>query len=221
MKTDVKYTDKELIEKVLNKETAIFELIIRRNNPYLYRIGRMYSFNHEDTQDLMQDTYIEAFTHLHQFEGRSTFRTWICKIMLHQCYRKTQKWYSKHMESLENNCQVIENFHNTETSNIVINRELNSVIEKSLLNIPEEYRTVFTLREINGLSVHETAELLEISESNVKVRVNRAKAYLRKEIEKFYLKEEIFGFNLIYCDAMVLRVMHKIKEISPVISVKF
>ncbi|WP_426477532.1 sigma-70 family RNA polymerase sigma factor [Chryseobacterium sp. CBSDS_008] len=213
MKTKETNTDAEIIEKVLNKETAIFELIIRRNNPYLYRIGRMYNFSHEDTQDLMQETYIEAFTHLHQFEGRSSFRTWISKIMLHQCYRKTQKWYSNHMESIENNNPAMENLHNTETSNHVMNRELNSVIEKSLLNIPEDYRTVFTLREVSGLSVQETAEVLEISENNVKVRVNRAKVYLRKEIEKFYVKEDIFEFNLIYCDAMVSRVLSRIDEI--------
>lgn len=213
MKTEDTYTDKELIEKVLNKETAIFELIIRRNNPYLYRIGRMYHFSHDDTQDLMQETYIEAYTHLHQFGSRSSFRTWISKIMLHKCYHKIQKWYAKNMESIENNSQVMEELHSTETLNIVMNRELNSILEKSLLNIPEEYRIAFTLREINGLSVHETAEILEIGESNVKVRVSRAKNYLRKEIEKYYVKEEIFGFNLIYCDAMVSSVMNKIKEI--------
>lgn len=212
MKKGETYTDRELIEKILNKETAIFELIIRRNNPYLYRIGRMYNFSHEDTQDLMQEVYIEVFTHLDQFEGRSSFRTWISKIMLHQCYRKTQKWYSRHMESIDNNSQAIQGLLNNETSNHVMNRELNSVIERSLLNIPEVYRAAFTLREVNGLSVQETAEVLEISESNVKVRVNRAKAHLRKEIEKFYVKEEIFEFNLIYCDAMVSRVMNEIMD---------
>lgn len=212
MNADDKYTDNELIEKVLNKETSAFELIIRRNNPYLYRIGRMYHFSHEDTQDLMQDTYIEAFLHLGQFKHKSSFRTWISKIMLHQCYHKVQRWYSKHMESLENKSQAFENLYHTETSNEIMSRELNSIIEKSLLSIPEDYRTVFTLREINGLSVQETAEALEISESNVKVRVNRAKNCLRKEIEKFYIKEEIFEFNLIYCDQMVARVMKKINE---------
>lgn len=205
-----KYSDKELIDRILNKETALFELIIRRHNPSLYRIGKMYRFSHEDTQDLMQETYIEAFTHLHQFENRASFRTWISKIMIHQCYRKTKKWDSRYIESFENNAQVFENFHNTETSNKVMNRELNSVIETALLSISEDYRTAFTLREINGMSVSETAEILGISESNVKVRLNRAKTYLRKEIEKFYNKEEIFEFNLIYCDEMVNRVMTRI-----------
>ena len=79
-----------------------------------------------------------------------------------------------------------------------------------MLHIPEDYRTVFLLREINGLNVLETAEILDITESNVKTRLSRAKSFLRKEIEKTYNKEEIFEFNLIYCDAMVERVMQKI-----------
>lgn len=210
MNTQNQYSDSELIQKILQKETALFELIIRRNNPFLYRIGKMYHFNHEDTQDLMQESYIQAYSHLGQFENRSSLKTWLSKIMVNQCYKKTQKWTTKNMESLENNTQIFNKLSSTETSNKVMNAELSSVIEKALLHIPEDYRTVFTLREVNGLSVAETAEVLEISESNVKVRLNRAKTFLRTEIEKFYNSEEIFEFNLIYCDAMVNRVMAKI-----------
>ncbi|MGB3075596.1 MAG: sigma factor-like helix-turn-helix DNA-binding protein, partial [Chitinophagales bacterium] len=71
---------------------------------------------------------------------------------------------------------------------------------------------VFAMREINGLNVKETAEALDISETNVKVRLNRAKTMLRKEVEKAYNPEDIFEFNLIYCDAMVSRVMNRIKN---------
>ena len=174
----------------------------------------MYRFSHEDTQDLMQDSYVQAYIHLNQFENRSSLKTWLSKIMVNQCYKKSQKWTSKSVESLENNTHIFAQAGSTETSNKVMNTELSSVIEKALLRIPEDYRTVFTLREVNGLNVSETSEILEISESNVKVRLNRAKTYLRTEIEKFYSKEEIFEFNLIYCDAMVNRVMEKISSIS-------
>lgn len=214
MNAQDKYSDLELIQKILNKETALFELIIRRNNPFLYRIGKMYRFSHEDTQDLMQDSYVQAYIHLNQFENRSSLKTWLSKIMVNQCYKKSQKWTSKSVESLENNTHIFAQAGSTETSNKVMNTELSSVIEKALLRIPEDYRAVFTLREVNGLNVSETSEILEISESNVKVRLNRAKTYLRTEIEKFYSKEEIFEFNLIYCDAMVNRVMEKISSIS-------
>lgn len=210
MNTERKYSDQELIQKILNKETALFELIIRRNNPYLYRIGKMYRFSHEDTQDLMQDSYVQAYTHLNQFENRSSLRTWLSKIMIHECYRKSKKWASKNVESLEHNPLLIQKTGKTDTSKKVMNTELNAVIEKSLLHIPEDYRTVFVLREVNGFSVLETSEILDITESNVKVRLNRAKAFLRKEIENYYCKEDIFEFNLIYCDAMVDRVMAQI-----------
>ncbi len=80
--------------------------------------------------------------------------------------------------------------------------------------VPVEYRMVFSLREISGLSVAETAEAIGISESNVKVRLNRAKAMLRKEVEKTYSAEEIYEFNLIYCDKIVNRVMKEISTFS-------
>ena len=95
-----------------------------------------------------------------------------------------------------------------------MNRELNHVIEKSLSKVPVEYRMVFSLREISGLNVAETAEALNITESNVKVRLNRAKNMLRKEIELIYNAEDIFEFNLIYCNEVVNGVMEKIKTLN-------
>jgi len=109
---------------------------------------------------------------------------------------------------------MFSNKQSTDTYKAVINRELNSVIENALLQIPIDYRMVFSLREVNGLNVAETADTLDISEGNVKVRLNRAKSMLRKEVEKSYSAEEIFEFNLIYCDAMVNNVMNKIKELN-------
>jgi predicted RNA polymerase sigma factor len=80
-----------------------------------------------------------------------------------------------------------------------------------LNNIPADYRLVFTLRELNGYSISETAEVLNILENNVKVRLNRAKAMLRSQIEKMYAPQDIFEFNLVYCDSMVKRVMSAIE----------
>jgi len=93
---------------------------------------------------------------------------------------------------------------------MIMNKELGYVIEKALKQVPLDYRMVFSLREINGLNVIETAEALNISEANVRVRLNRAKTMLKKEIEKSYKPEEIFEFNLTWCDRMVERVMEKI-----------
>jgi RNA polymerase sigma-70 factor (ECF subfamily) len=205
----------EIINRILQGEKSLYEIIVRRYNPYLYKTGRSYNYNHDDTQDLMQDTYIDAYKNLAQFEGRSDFKTWIVRIMLNNCYRKKEKSSFKNeiMGETSDHSQPVFTNKNIDTEKTYQNRELGRVIESALAKMPLEYRMVFTLRNINGMNVAETAETLNISESNVKVRLNRAKAMLRKQIEKTYSPEEIFEFNLIYCDAMVDRVMNKINEL--------
>ncbi|RVT75314.1 sigma-70 family RNA polymerase sigma factor [Flavobacterium sufflavum] len=208
------YTDTQLINKILDGELALYEILIRRNNPFLYKIGRSYNYNHEDTQDLMQDTFIDAYLNLSKFENRSSFKTWIIRIMINNCYKKLQKFSYKNEVSTEINEKAIPMFSDnsqTDTNKIMMNKELNFIVENALTQIPLDYRMVFSLREIAGLNIAETAQSLDISESNVKVRFNRAKAMLRKQIEKSYVATELYEFNLIYCDAMVLKVMNTIK----------
>ena len=215
LKKNDTYTDQEVIDKVNAGEVALYEIIIRRYNPFLYRVGRAYGYNHEDTEDLMQETYVSAYQNLGKFEGRSSFKTWLIRIMLNQCYRKQQKpgrlaQTLPDGETAEYAQSASHHHHSTEKT--VMNKELGHVIENALAKIPEEYRMVFTLRELNGLSVAETAEAFSISENNVKVRMNRAKKMLRTEIEKMYSTDDIYEFNLIYCDRMVDRVMAQIKK---------
>ena len=72
-------------------ETALYEIIIRRYNPYLYKTGRSYGYNHQDTEDLMQETFINAYTNLKKFENRSSFKTWVTRIMLNNCFQKKEE----------------------------------------------------------------------------------------------------------------------------------
>jgi len=111
------------------------------------------------------------------------------------------------MTLLEQSPPSIE--HKT-TDRTVENNELRHIIEAAVQQLPLEYRMVFALRELNDVSVAEAADLLHISEINVKVRLNRAKAMLRKEIEKMYSGEEIYEFHARHCDAMVHRVSQSI-----------
>lgn len=210
-----KFTETEIIGRILGGEKSLYEIIVRRFNPYLYKIGRSYNYNHEDTQDLMQETFIDAYKNLNKFEGRASFKTWIIRIMMNNCYRKSKKFSFKNeiIQDMNDNSKQMFITANNDTGKIVQNRELGHIIEKALINIPFDYRMVFSLREINGLNVSETADLMEISESNVKVRLNRAKAMLRKEIESTYTTAELFEFNLIYCDAIVKNVMKGINEL--------
>jgi RNA polymerase sigma factor (sigma-70 family) len=209
-------SDIEVIDRVLNGEVAVFEILIRRYNPYLYKIGRSYGYNHQDVEDLMQDAFVHSYENLATLKQRGFFKTWLVRIMLNECYRKSHKtrsWkevfvnYSLSEKSIP---MFSQNSH-SETENNIGNRELSSIIENALKRVPIDYRIVFTLRELNGMSVLETAKVLQISDSNVKVRLNRAKGMLRKEIEKMYAPHEIFQFNLIYCDSIVSKVMNQIR----------
>ncbi len=209
-------SDGEIISKVLSGEIDHYRVIVHRYNSYLYKIGRSYGYHHEDVEDLMQDTYVKAFINLPAFENRSSFLTWLTRIMLNNCYHKKMRssWQrEKTTNSIEEKSTPMFNSNETNSRRIV-NDELRTILEQAIVHIPEPYRNVFTLRELNGMSVKETADVLHLSESNVKVRLNRAKTMLQKEISKSYSSEEIFEFNLIYCDAMVERVMHEIRKIS-------
>jgi RNA polymerase sigma-70 factor (ECF subfamily) len=207
------FTDAMVIEKVTGGDIAMFEMLIRRYNAVLYKIGRMYGFNHQDTEDLMQDTHVAAYTQLKSFEERSSYKTWISKIMVNKClYKMKYGYFKKEVPT--------EDVYNDESSTAVydektvLNRELSGVLEKSLEKIPVLYRSVFALREIEGFSVAETAELLGITTVNVKVRLNRARALLQKQVEQFYSQSEIYSFNLIYCDDIVKKTLHAICRVS-------
>ncbi|MGN6539779.1 MAG: sigma-70 family RNA polymerase sigma factor [Ginsengibacter sp.] len=211
------YSDLEIIQKINDGDVKLFEILIRRYNPFLYKIGRTYRYNHQDTEDLMQDAYVNTFFSLKKFEHRSSFKTWITRIMLNLCYQRKHKLSFKNEitgDDIQNEKSNIMFHQSTNNEKITVNKELGRVLENAIHEIPEDYRIVFSLRELNGLSVAETAAALDISESNVKVRLNRAKTMLQKEIKKMYSPEEIFEFNLIYCDGMVDRVMKKIEEIK-------
>jgi RNA polymerase sigma factor (sigma-70 family) len=210
-----KYSDAEIVNKVRDGEQALYEILIRRYNSFLYKIGRSYGYNHQDTEDLMQETYVNAYFSLAKFESRASFKTWLTRIMLNGCWQKKQKHSFQKEEATENPLTEKSSpmFHNTDnTEKTIVNKELGRVLEKALARIPEDQRMVFTLRELNGLSVAETAEALNITESNVKVRLNRAKSVLKTEIEKMYSPADIYEFNLVYCDRMVENVMEKIKK---------
>jgi len=216
-----KLTEAEIIRQVLDGEKALYEIIVRRFNPFLYKIGRSYNYNHQDTQDLMQETFIDAYKSLLQFEGRANFKTWIIRIMMNNCYRRKGKSDFKNeiMQDINDQSTPMFTYAHSDTDSIIQNRELGHIIENALGKIPFDYRMVFSLREINGLNVAETAEMLHISKANVKVRLNRAKVMLRSEIERTYSASDLFEFNLIYCDAMVENVMKKINgDHSPILS---
>jgi RNA polymerase sigma-70 factor (ECF subfamily) len=129
--------------------------------------------------------------------------------MVNKCLYKlsygSRKYEVLHQVEDENS-QPMFSSKKQSTEASVLNKELSQILEKSLEKLPIHYRTVFILREVEGLSVAETAEMLNITPVNVKVRLNRSKGLMQKELEKYYPKAQLYDFNLIYCDAVVKNV---------------
>lgn len=198
-------SDGEIIKKILNGETRLFELLIRKYNQRLYRIGMSILGNEAETEDAMQTAYIKSYEHLSGFEQRSSFGTWLTRIMLNQCYEQQRK-----------NRHIIVKFDQPDNfiemknpANELANKELSIVLEQAISALPEKYRLVFVLREIESLSVRETAAALAIEEPNVKVRLNRAKTMLRQNLNS-YMKDHVYSFHLTKCDRIVHHVMEHI-----------
>ena len=206
-------TDDELIAKILNGERALFEILVRRYNAVLYKIARGYGFNHQDAQDLMQEAHVTAYMQLSQFEHRASYKTWLCKILIHKCGYKLHYGYFKN--EIPDSAMVqeqVQTLYTSQTEKKVMNRELSKVLEESIQKLALPYRTVFILREIEGFNVAETATLLGITPINVKVRLNRAKTMLQKTLEQIYCTADLFEFNLIYCDEVVRNVFQQINN---------
>lgn len=206
--------DEVIVQKLLEGETALFEILIRRYNPLLYKIARSYGFNHQDAEDLMQESHFAAYSGMKSFRKEASYKTWLTKIHLNQCYHKMNSGHKKYEspadEITDQSMVMHTSVGKTDTEKRVLNKELATLLEDSLQRLPLPYRNVFVLREIEGFSVAETADLLELTPVNVKVRLNRAKAMLQKQLENYYSTADIYDFHLMYCDKIVQHVFERI-----------
>lgn len=203
--------DLEILDRVLAGEIALYEIIIRRHNPLLYKIGRSYRLAHEDVQDIMQETFITAYEKLSQFRKKSQLSTWLTRIMINKCLYKMKKEIKNIPINISSENINLEKYLPNDTQE-KFHTELKKLIEMSIEKLPESYRLVFLLRETENFSVAETAEALDITPMNVKVRLNRAKAMMRDHLEKWYTKTDIYEFNLKYCSAVVENVLQKLNS---------
>lgn len=194
--------DEELIARILAGEQRLFEMLIRKYNQRLYRLSMSILENEEDAKDAMQTAHINAYEHLSKFEQRSTFGTWLTRILLNQCYEQKRR-----RSPFINKFEQPDNYVNMKTpANELANKELANLLEAAIGQLPEKYRLVFVLREIEDLSVRETSAVLNIEEPNVKVRLNRAKIMLRQSLNG-YMKDHVYDFHLSKCDDIVNYVM--------------
>ncbi len=206
-------SDEDIVRKIVNGETILFEILMRRYNGVLYKIAKMYGFTSDDAEDIVQKAHIAALMELNKFRHQSSYRTWLCKIMIHKClYEIKHGRFKNELSSSQLINETKRPIHVADVASDkkVINQELLKILEFCVQKIPLIYRTVFVLREVEGYSVSETADLLEISSTNVKARLSRAKLLLRKEIYKFYAPSDLFDIKLDRCDYIVTQFFDKL-----------
>lgn len=203
--------DKELVSRIVKGEKRLYEQLMRKYNQRLYRISRSIVNDDAAAQDVMQTAYLNAYLHLADFQGKSSFATWLTQILINESllYKKRRQ---KHQEILRNN-EKNPIHHQTPLAELM-NNELKTILEQTVSDLPEKYRLVFVMREIEDMSVSETMEVLHLSESNVKVRLNRAKEMLRTSLSSHYKSSDVFHFHLTRCDTVVRFVMAQIDSMS-------
>ena len=200
-------SDEEVVNKILGDETALFETLMRKYNEQLYRISVSIVGDGDAAEDIMQTAYINAYRQMGNFEGRSSFGTWLTRILINESllYKKREQ----RKQQLVMETRLTESHNETPLSGL-LNKELKDILEKAVAGLPEKYRVVFVMREVQGMSTDETMEALELGESNVKMRLIRAKEMLRDSLQNLWNPRDIYEFNLVRCDRIVDKVMSQI-----------
>jgi RNA polymerase sigma-70 factor, ECF subfamily len=209
-------TDEDVVKRVRAGDTALFEVLMRRNNRRIYRVARAIVKNESEAEDIMQQAYVSAYAHLDQFAGTAKFSTWLTKITVNEALARIRQ--GARFVDIDNNFERSEEgmkelgSDRSNPERQAASRELGELLESSIDDLPHDQRTVFVLREVEGLSTAETAECLGISEELVKVRLHRAKSRLRVGIFERVgeAAREAFEFYAPRCDRVVAAVFERI-----------
>ncbi|QDU40615.1 ECF RNA polymerase sigma factor SigW [Maioricimonas rarisocia] len=207
-------SDGQVVERVLAGDRGAFELIMRRYNRRLFRVARSLLGDDHEAEDVLQDAYVRAFEKLRQFEHRARFSTWLTRIVIHEALGRRKKRSRVRLvdpQVTEAGPMLTLHAHDDVAANSS-RQELRRILVDAVDSLPNELRVVFTMRLIEGLDTAETAACLQLSESNVKVRLHRARAQLRRWIDQKLGEEvrQLFQFDGERCDRIVLGVLQQI-----------
>lgn len=206
-------TDAELVARVRQGETPLFELIMRRFNRRLFRIARGILGNDADAEDAVQDAYVSAFYKLHQFRGPDGFATWLCRIATNEARMRRRRFHFRMVVDAEPG-QIDEAPapQRSNPMNGVHEQQLRQLLERAIDSLPETYRETFVLREVEQMPVADVAQCLEIEEGAVKTRVHRARRLLQKSLsnEMSSALDDVYHFGGARCDRLVAAVFRRL-----------
>ena len=202
-------SDEAIVERVRGGDVALLEILMRRYDQRLYRAARAIVRDDDEAKDVVQDAFARAYEHLSAFAGRVTFSTWLTRIAVHEALARTRR--AGHLVEIEETMPMLSPpVRGPEQQ--VSDRELAEALEVAIDALPDAYRSVFMLRDVEGLSTAETAACLEITEQTTKTRLHRARALLRNRLfaRARAALPDTFRFAGARCDALVAAVLARI-----------
>lgn len=202
--------DEELVARIAGGEPALFELLMRRHNQRVYRAVRAVLGSEEEVEDVMQQAYLNAYSHLGQFAGEARFTTWLTRIAVNEALARRRRGAFIVQGDEDMTMRIPSATPDPEQQAAAA--ELRDVMEREIEALPAAFRTVFILREVEGLSTAETAVTLSISEDLVKTRLHRARAALRENLFRTagVTLGTLYEFGNARCDRVVAAVMARI-----------
>jgi RNA polymerase sigma-70 factor, ECF subfamily len=200
-------TDEQIVERVLAGDVALFEILMRRNNTRVYRAIRSTFRDETEVEDAMQATYVLAYSSLGSFRGGARFSTWLTRIAVNEALGRLRRDRLRPGIAL-----AVDPTPPQTPESHASRREAAAILERVVDSLPEMYRVVFILREVEGMDTAETASALDVSEEVVKTRLHRARSALRDRLERLVGAgaAEAFGFHASRCDRVVANVMRQI-----------
>jgi RNA polymerase sigma-70 factor (ECF subfamily) len=213
-------SDEDIVRRVVAGEHALFEVLMRRNNQRLYRAIRSIVQAEVDAEDVMQQTYVQAYGALSGFGHASKFSTWLIRIGINAALvsGRTASRFVALPDPPSNEEEPLASLTSPQPTpeDSTNSAELSRLLERVLDALPQMYRTVLMLREVEGLSTEETATALAVSEDVVKTRLRRAKLLARATLERWtsHHAEHAFQFHAPRCDRVVAFVLEAIREPS-------
>ncbi|HET7872550.1 MAG TPA: sigma-70 family RNA polymerase sigma factor [Terriglobales bacterium] len=182
-----------LVQAAKNGDLEAFSELVKRYDRNVFRIAQHITHNEEDAQDVVQDAFLKAYQNLEQFQGNSKFYTWLVRIAVNEALMRLRKRRNDRTVSLDEDVETEEGTMPREVADwspnpeqIYGQSELGDILRKTIQGLPPGFRTVFVLRDIEGLSTEETAEMLDLSVPAVKSRLLRARLQLRERLTKYF-----------------------------------
>jgi RNA polymerase sigma-70 factor (ECF subfamily) len=204
-------TDEEIVEQVVAGQSALFEVLMRRHNERVYRLARSIVRDDGEAEDVMQQAYVNAYTHLGQFSRKARFSTWLLRIATNEALARVRR--RGRYEPFDDQPAAFEDAMITrplrDPEQQASSSELRVMLVSAIDGLPDGSREVFVLRDVEGLSTAETAAVLDVSEDVIKTRLSRARAALRRALEQQIgaIAPDVFRFYRPRCDRIVERVL--------------